>query len=151
MEEAIVLTGFAEHVIIAYRGDTLRASKIMQDKAKFNPKISISYNTVLTEVLGSNKVEKVKFRNTKDNKESEIVTDGVFVAIGHIPNTKVFQGINVNEKGYVLEEKGTHTNIDGVFVAGDVQDNRYMQAITAAGFGCMAALDIERYLREKEM
>jgi thioredoxin reductase (NADPH) len=151
MEEAIVLTGFAEHVTIVYRGEALRASQIMQEKVKSNPKITILYNTVLTEILGENKVDKAKLLDTRDQQESEIVTDGVFVAIGHTPNTRVFKGIAVDEKGYVLQEKGTHTNIDGVFVAGDVQDDRYQQAVTAAGFGCMAALDIERYLREQNM
>lgn len=179
MEEACVLTQFAERVFLVYRGDTLRASQIMQQKAKANPKITILYNTVLTEILGENKVERVKLRSgmtnyelrmTKDNQEQqssvealggtvnsktendvdwEYVIDGVFVAIGHIPNTKVFKGIEVDEKGFILKEKNTHTNVDGVFVAGDVQDDRYMQAVTAAGFGCMAALDIERWIREK--
>jgi thioredoxin reductase (NADPH) len=150
MEEACVLSQVAEHVTVLYRGETLRASQIMQDKAKKNQKISIIYNTVITEILGDNRVEKVKLQNTTTKEISEMQIDGVFVAIGHIPNTKVFQGINVNEKGYVLQEKSTHTNLEGIFVAGDVQDDRYMQAITAAGFGCMAALDIERWIREKQ-
>lgn len=179
MEEACVLTNFAEHVTIVYRGDGLRASQIMQDKAKANPKISIVYNTVITEISGENKVEKVKLESgirnqelgiSKENKEQQVkienfggkileqtaekvnweyAIDGIFVAIGHIPNTKVFQGIETNERGYILQEKGTHTNIEGVFVAGDVQDDRYMQAVTAAGLGCMAALDMERWIREK--
>jgi len=148
MEEACLLTNFAEHVTIVYRGETLRASQIMQDKAKKNPKITIIYNTSLTEILGENKVEKVKLVNNKTQETSEMQIDGVFVAIGHIPNTKIFQGLKVNERGYVLQDNNTHTNIDGIFVAGDVQDDRYMQAITAAGFGCMAALDIGRWIRE---
>ena len=147
MEEAIVLTNFAEHVTIIYRGEKLRASQIMQDKAKANPKISIVYNTVLTEVQGENKVEKVLLLNNKTQEKSEMLIDGVFVAIGHIPNTKNFKGVEIDEKGYITQKYGTHTNIEGIFVSGDVQDYRYMQAITAAGFGCMAALDIEQYLR----
>lgn len=150
MEEAIVLTNFADHVTILYRGENLRASQIMQDKAKSNPKITMNYNTIIAEILGENRVEKVKLKNTKTNEESEMMIDGIFVAIGHTPNTKVFRGIEVDEKGFVADHGTRKTNIDGVFVAGDVQDKRYMQAITAAGFGCMAALDIERYLREKE-
>jgi len=150
MEEAIVLTNFAAHVTLVYRGETLRASQIMQQKVKANAKISIIYNTVLTEVLGSEKVEKVSLLNSQTEQASDMPIDGVFVAIGHIPNTNIFKGIQLNERGFILQEKGTHTNIDGVFVAGDVQDDRYMQAITAAGFGTMAALDIERWLREKQ-
>lgn len=149
MEEACVLSNFADHVTILYRGDSLRASQIMQDKAKANPKITIVYHTVITEVLGENKVEKVRLQDTQTHTTSDMPIDGVFVAIGHIPNTKVFQGIHVDEKGFVLQEGASRTNIEGVFVAGDVQDSRYMQAVTAAGFGCMAALDIERYLRSK--
>ncbi len=182
MEEACVLTNFAEHITIVYRGDSLRASQIMQNKAKANPKVTVVYDTVLTEILGANRVEKVKLNSDLKSQNSklqlkiqnlnkdlslneiggkvnsmyaektdwELDIEGVFVAIGHIPNTKIFRGIHVDERGYVLQEKSTHTNIEGVFVAGDVQDDRYMQAVTAAGFGCMAALDIERWLREKE-
>ncbi len=177
MEEACVLSHFAQQVMIVYRGDDLRASQFMQEKAKNNPKITIVYNTRITEILGENKVEKVKLISnlkpqfkiqnvqkeltlaqidgiTLDTKENqtvwEVPVDGVFVAIGHIPNTNLFQGIKVNENGYILQENSTHTNIDGVFVAGDVQDDRYQQAVTAAGFGCMAALDIERWIRERE-
>src|SRR5258708_892741 len=150
MEEACVLSHFASHITIVYRGEGLRASQIMQEKAKKDSKISFVFNTEITEILGNDHVEKVKLINNKTKEISEMQIDGVFVAIGHIPNTKVFQGIKTNEKGYVLQEGGTHTNIDGVFVAGDVQDDRYRQAITAAGFGCMAALDIERWLSEKE-
>lgn len=150
MEEACLLSNFAEHVTIVYRGETLRASQILQERAKKNPKISIIWNTELTEILGDNRVEKVKLKNNKTGETSEMPIDGVFVAIGHIPNTKIFKGIKVNERGYVLQENSTHTNVEGVFVAGDVQDDRYRQAVTAAGFGCMAALDIERWIREKE-
>ena len=172
MEEACVLSQFAEQVIVVYRGDTLRASQFMQDKAKKNPKIMVVYNTVVTGILGENRVQKVRLELQITNYElrreiiqethatlieenadrvvCEMPIDGIFVAIGHIPNTKVFQGIQLNEKGYVLETGGTRTNIEGVFVAGDVQDDRYQQAVTAAGFGCMAALDIERWIRAGE-
>lgn len=150
MEEACVLARVAEQVTILYRGKELRASQIMQERAKKDPKISVVYNTVITAIAGENKVEKVMLHNTLTQENSEMFIDGIFVAIGHTPNTKVFQGINVNEKGYILQENSTRTNISGVFVAGDVQDDRYMQAITAAGFGCMAALDIEKWIREKE-
>lgn len=149
MEEACVLTNFAQHVTIVYRGETLRASQIMQQKAKANPKITIVYNTILTQITGEQKVERVTTQNTKTGETGEIAIDGVFVAIGHIPNTKVFQGIAVNEKGYIHAEQRTHTNIKGIFVAGDVEDDRYQQAVTAAGFGCMAALDMERWIREQ--
>lgn len=150
MEEACVLSELSEHVTIVYRGDTLRASQFMQERVKKNQNITIMYNTVVTEILGENRVEKVKLQNTQTKESSEMQIDGVFVAIGHIPNTKVFQGIKTNEKGFILQEGSTHTNVEGVFVAGDVQDDRYMQAVTAAGFGCMAALDIERWIRCQE-
>lgn len=150
MEEACVLSHVADQVTILYRGDTLRASQFMQDRVKKNPKITILYNTIITEITGENKVEKVTMQNTQTHETSEMPIDGIFVAIGHIPNTKIFQGITLNEKGYILQEGGTRTNRDGVFVAGDVQDDRYQQGITAAGFGCMAALDIERWIRSRE-
>lgn len=146
MEEACVLTNFANEVIIVYRGETLRASQIMQQKVKANPKIKIVYNSVLTEISGEQKVENVTLRNTKTGEENKMSIEGVFVAIGHIPNTKIFQGIQTDEHGYILQGERTHTNIEGIFVAGDVQDNRYQQAVTAAGFGCMAALDIDRWI-----
>lgn len=149
MEEALVLSQFAEHVTIIYRGEAFRASKVMQKKVQENTKISVIYNTVLTAIFGENKVEKVALSNVKLQQVSEMSIDGIFVAIGHIPNTKVFEGIHVDEKGFILKDTNTRTNIEGVFVAGDVQDDRYMQAVTAAGFGCMAALDIERWIREK--
>lgn len=146
MEEAIVLTRFAESVTIIHRRDELRASQIMQDKAKANPKIKFLLNTQITEVLGDFKVEGVKIKNNATGEESEMKTDGVFVAIGHIPNSKVFPDIEIDEKGFIKATKRTYTNIEGVFVAGDVHDKEYMQAITAAGLGCQAALDAERWL-----
>lgn len=150
MEEAIVLTRFAESVTIVHRRDELRASQIMQDKAKTNPKIKFLLNTQITEVLGDFKVEGVKLKNNATGEESEMKTDGVFVAIGHIPNSKVFPDIDVDEKGFIKATKHTYTNIEGVFVAGDVHDKEYMQAITAAGLGCQAALDAERWLEHQK-
>ena len=150
MEEAIVLANFAEAVMVIYRGETLRASQIMQDKAKKNPKIKFVFNTIATKILGEEKVTGVELKNNKTNEISKIDIDGVFVAIGHIPNTKVFKGIELDEKGYVKVREHTKTNIDGVFVAGDVHDSHYRQAVTAAGYGCAAALETERWLSDQE-
>lgn len=150
MEEAIFLTHFAEHVTIVHRRDTCsKASQIMFDRAKSNPKISFLYNSQIVEVAGSGKVERVKVQNTQTQEITEMPIDGIFVAIGHIPNTKVFKGVALKEGGYVRVQDGTRTNIEGIFVSGDVEDERYQQAVTAAGFGCMAALDIERWLVDK--
>jgi thioredoxin reductase (NADPH) len=146
MEEAIVLTRFAKNVTIIHRRDELRASQIMIDKAKSNPKIKFLLNTQITEIKGEFKVEGVKIKNNATGEESELKADGVFVAIGHIPNSKVFPGIDVDEKGFIKVTEHTKTNMEGVFVAGDVHDRQYMQAITAAGFGCAAALEAERWL-----
>lgn len=148
MEEAIVLTTFASHVTVVHRRDTFRASAIMQEKAKANPKISFILDTEITEILGDPKVTAVKLKNVKTNEEKEMPIDGVFVAIGHIPNTKVFNGIDVDEKGFIKVFDHYRTNKEGVFVAGDVHDTTYKQAITAAGFGCAAALETEKWLRE---
>lgn len=148
MEEALVLTNFATHITILHRRDIFRASQIMQEKAKKNPKISFLMNSQITEILGEGRVEKVKIKS--EEKEGEMPIDGIFVAIGHVPNTAIFKGIEVKEGGYIRGKNWTMTNIEGVFVSGDVEDDRYRQAVTAAGFGCMAALDIERWLREKK-
>lgn len=150
MEEADFLTKFASSVTLVHRRDDFRASQIMQDRVKSNPKISILLHSQIVEVEGSLKLEKAKIKNTKTGEITEMPIDGIFVAIGHTPNTNVFPGITIDEKGYVISDNGRKTNIDGVFVSGDVQDSCYMQAITAAGFGCMAALDIERWLRTHE-
>ena len=180
MEEALVLTKFASHVYIVHRRDTLKASDIMQKKAFSNEKISFIYNTAPTEIMGEMKVEGVKFKTTlKDGgipcyennqgstksvqdlggveiskNETEIEwkfpIDGVFVAIGHIPNSAVFEGIERDEKGFIKKLDNFKTNIEGVFVAGDVHDSRYMQGVTAAGFGCMAALEVEKFLENQE-
>lgn len=150
MEEAIVLTRYAKSVTIIHRRDELRASHAMQEKAKANPKIKFLLNTQITEILGDFKVTGVKVQDNSTQKVSEIATDGVFVAIGHIPNSKYFEGIECDEKGFIKVHNRTKTKIDGVFVAGDVHDNQYMQAITAAGFGCAAALDLERWLESQK-
>lgn len=176
MEEALVLSRVANQVTVVYRGDTLRASKVMQDRAFANEKIRFIFNSVIEEVMGGLKVEKVKIKTgcsngniiikpgehmttstaaelggtevAKDDREVhwELPIDGVFVAIGHIPNTKVFQGIDLDEQGYVKVQDHYRTNIEGVFTAGDVHDREYRQAVTAAGYGAAAALEAERWL-----
>lgn len=150
MEEALVLTNFANEITVIHRSDNLRASQIMQDKAKKNPKIKFMFNTQVEKILGDEKVTGVELKNNKTNEVSVMDIDGVFVAIGHIPNTKVFKGVEVDEKGYARVREHTKTNIDGVFVAGDVHDSHYRQAVTAAGYGCAAALEVDRYLRGQE-
>lgn len=146
MEEALFLTKFAGQVTVVYRGDTLRASHVMQDRVKSNSKIQLIFNTEVTEILGDQNVTGVMLKNNKTNEIKEMLIDGVFVAIGHIPNSKVFEGIQMDEKGFIKVHDHYKTNVDGVFVAGDVHDSQYMQAITAAGFGCAAALETERWL-----
>ena len=149
MEEANFLTRFASEVRIVHRRNELRASKIMQDRAKNNPKITWSLNRVPLEVLSGEKgVTGLKVRNNETGEEEIIETDGIFVAIGHTPNTGFLRGqLETDEHGYLIVKPGTsETNVPGVFACGDVQDNRYRQAITAAGSGCMAALDCERFL-----
>jgi thioredoxin reductase (NADPH) len=180
MEEALVLTRFAQKVTVIYRGDTLRASEVMQQRAFENGKINFIFNTVIGEIHGEQKVEKVvlktnctdgsiivkpgehmatttvdkvggkEIKRDANTLEWELPTDGIFVAIGHIPNSKVFSGIDVDENGFIIVHEHTKTNKEGVFVAGDVHDRQYMQAITAAGFGCAAALEAERWLETQE-
>lgn len=152
MEEANFLTKFASEVIVFVRRDELRASKIMQKRAMDNPKISFMWNTQAKELIGEEKLESVKILNNKTGEESEIQVDGFFVAIGHKPNTEIFKGsIDLDEKGYIKHlPDSTKTNIEGVFAAGDVADSKYRQAVTAAGTGCMAALEAERFLSEHE-
>jgi thioredoxin reductase (NADPH) len=148
-EEAIYLTRFGSIIYLVHRRDTLRASKIMAERALSNPKIKPIWDSVLTEVLDVklDLVTGVRLRNVKTNKESEVACAGVFVAIGHVPNTQLFQGvIDMDENGYILPQRGTATNVPGVFVAGDCSDHVYRQAVTAAGLGCAAAIDAERYL-----
>lgn len=146
MEEALVLTKFANSVTVIHRRDQFRASQVMQERVKTNPKIKILFNSQILEILGEGKVEKVKIKNNKTNEVTEMPIDGVFVAIGHIPNSALFQGIDRDERGFIKVYNHTKTNIDGVFVAGDVHDAEYKQAVTAAGFGCMAALEVDKYL-----
>ncbi len=150
MEEATFLTKFATKVSVIHRRDTLRASKIMQDRALANPKIHFVFDTVVEEVLGSRDagVTGIKLRNVKTQNVSELKLDGLFVAIGHNPNTEIFKGqIDLDEKGYVkTQPDSTRTNVPGVFACGDVQDPVFRQAITAAGSGCMAAIEAERWL-----
>lgn len=151
MEEANFLTRFAEKVILIHRRDTLRASKIMADRAKANPKIEFLWNSEVTDVLGDEKVTGLKIRNTVDGSESELSVTGLFVAIGHDPRSELIKGqVELDDEGYVLVggpgRAGTATNIKGVFACGDLVDHTYRQAITAAGSGCAAALDAERFL-----
>ncbi len=149
MEEAIFLTKFASHVTIVHRRSTLRASKIMQDKAFANPKISFEWNSEVEEVIDSGKghVHAISLLNTLTGERKTLTVDGVFVAIGHTPNTALFKSqLDMDANGYLLTHDGTRTNIPGVFAAGDVQDHIYRQAITAAGSGCKAAIDAEKYL-----
>ena len=150
MEEALVLSKVANKVHLVHRNETFRASQIMLDRVKENPKIEVHMNAQITEVLGEFKVEKVKLLNNKTNETTEMPIDGVFVAIGHIPNTKVFQGIELDEQGYIKVQDHFHTNVEGVFTAGDVHDRQYRQAVTAAGFGAAAALEAERWIAKQQ-
>jgi len=147
MEEATFLTKFATRVFVVHRRDKLRASKIMQDRAFKNEKITFIWNSVVDDILGDAVVTGVRLRNLQTGQTSELSCAGMFVAIGHNPNTSLFAGqTEMDAKGYILTSNGTATNVPGVFAAGDVQDSRYRQAVTAAGSGCMAAMDAERYL-----
>ena len=150
MEEATFLTKFASEVTIIHRRDEFRASKIMLDRAINNPKISIKYNSIVRNIIGTKEsgVESIEIQDVISNNSSFFKCDGVFMAIGHIPNTKIFNdSLNLDDSGYIKTmPDSTHTNIQGVFACGDVQDNTYKQAVTAAGSGCMAALDAEKWL-----
>jgi len=151
MEEATFLTRYANKVSVVHRRDQLRASKIMQERAVNNPKIDFVWDSVITDVLGEKSVEGVKMKNLKTGEEREVKTDGLFIAIGHKPNTDLFKGqLDMEDTGYLITGPGTATNVDGVFACGDVQDHTYRQAITAAGSGCMAAIDAERWLEAQE-
>jgi thioredoxin reductase (NADPH) len=155
VEEALYLTNFASKVTLIHRRDELRAEKIMQDRLFRNEKIDVKWDTVLDEVVGTDNppgVTGAKLKNIKTGESDDLIVDGVFIAIGHDPNTKVFQGIlDMDEEGYlVTAPDSTATNISGVFAAGDVKDKVYRQAITAAGMGCMAALEAEKFIAARE-
>ncbi len=152
MEEATFLTRFARSVTVIHRRDALRASKIMQDRALANPKIRFAWDSEVTEVVGEDRVTGLKLRNVKTGEEGTLEVSGIFVAIGHDPRSELFtEVLAADEEGYLLvEQPSTRTAIDGVFAAGDVVDHTYRQAVTAAGTGCAAALDAERWLADNE-
>ena len=151
LEEATFLTKFGKAVKIVHRRDSLRASKILQEKALENPKIEFVWNNVVSDIKGDKKVNAVFVKDVKTGKEKMLAAGGLFIAIGHEPNTSIFQGqLELDEKGYIVLNRHTQTSVEGVFAAGDVHDHRYRQAVTAAGFGCMAAIDVERWLSEKK-
>jgi thioredoxin reductase (NADPH) len=147
LEEALTLSHNANKVTVVHRRDTLRASKIMQDRAMANPKINFMWNSSLLGYMGKDSLEAVRVKDVVTNEERTELIGGVFMGIGHTPNTVFLRGkINLDDRGYVITHDNVRTNIDGVFAAGDVHDQEYRQAITAAGFGCMAALQAERWL-----
>jgi thioredoxin reductase (NADPH) len=152
MEEALFLTNFATHVTIVHRRDALRASPIMQRRAQQHPKVSFELDTCVEEVLGAHQVEGVRLRHLPSGRTREIRAGGLFIAIGHDPSTEVFRGqLELNREGYLAVRDHTRTSVEGVFAAGDVHDHRYRQAVTAAGSGCMAAIDAERWLAAQEV
>lgn len=149
MEEAIFLTKFASVVHIVHRKEEFRASKIMQERALSNEKIKVHFNSTVKEIHGDQKFQQVVLNNTKTNEDKILKAGGLFIAIGHEPNSAIFQDqIELDGNGYIIIKNNTETNVTGVFCAGDVHDHRYRQAITAAGFGCMAAIDVDKYLSE---
>jgi thioredoxin reductase (NADPH) len=150
MEEAGVLAKFADEVVLIHRRDEFRASKIMLERAQNNPKITFLTDTVVEEILGEDSVEGVRVKNTKTDEEQTIEVSGFFAAIGHAPATSLFEGqVEMDGGGYILQKQNTMTSVPGVFAAGDVSDTRYRQAVTAAGDGCRAAIDSERWLEEQ--
>ena len=150
MEEALFLTKFATKVTIVHRRDEFRASKIMAKRALEHDKIDVLWNTTVEEILGDTTVTGVKLQDTQTGETREVATDGVFMAIGHDPNTAIFEGqLELDDDGYIVATHGTRTSVDGVFAGGDVVDKVYRQAVTAAGMGCQAAIDVERWLEEQ--
>ena len=153
MEEATFLTKFASEVVLIHRRDEFRASKIMIDRAMANPKISVEYNSNVDDIIGTKEtgVTAVRLKDTISGAKRDVVCDGIFMAIGHIPNTQLFNGsIDLDNAGYIITNSDTtYTNLEGVFACGDVQDHVYRQAVTAAGTGCMAAIDTERWLEQE--
>ena len=149
VEEATFLTKFATTVHLVHRRDELRASKVMQQRAINNEKIKFHWDSAVIDIKGDEKMKQAVLKNLKTNEETTLDVGGLFVAIGHEPNTKLFKNqIDLDDEGYVVLKNKTHTNIEGVFAAGDVHDRNYRQAITAAGYGCMAAIDVDKYLTE---
>ena len=149
MEEAIFLTKFASVVHIVHRKEEFRASKIMQERALSNEKIKVHFNSTVKEIHGDQKFQQVVLNNTKTNEDKILGAGGLFIAIGHEPNSAIFQDqIELDGNGYIIIKNNTETSVTGVFCAGDVHDHRYRQAVTAAGFGCMAAIDVDKYLSE---
>ena len=150
MEEALFLTKFVSEVTVLVRTDVLRASKIMQERAEANPKIKFMFNASIVGYVGDDKITGARVKNNATNEEKDMPIDGIFIAIGHDPNTKIFEGQLALEKNYIKPVGFVGTEIPGVYVAGDVADFRYRQAVSAAGTGCMAALEVERFLSEKQ-
>ena len=151
MEEANFLTRFASSVTVIHRRDTLNASKIMQERVRNNKKIDFIWDSVVTEVLGDALMTGLKLKNTKTEEETEVEGQGMFLAIGRIPNTQIFKGhLEMDDRGFLNVTNHTKSSIEGVYIAGDVSDYRYRQAVTSAGAGCMAAMDVEKYLAEQE-
>lgn len=149
IEEATFLTKFASKIHLVHRRDQLKASKVMQERAFSNPKIEFHWNSEVSDISGEQKVQKVTLKDTKTGEKTTLGVGGIFVAVGHTPNTKVFENqVELDSQGYIVLKNHTHTSVQGVFAAGDVHDHTYRQAITAAGYGCMAAIDVDKYLTE---
>ena len=149
IEEATFLTKFATTVHLVHRRSELRASKVMQERALNNEKIKFHWDSAVVDIKGEQKMQQAVLKNLKTNEETSLDAGGLFVAIGHTPNTKIFENqIDLDDEGYIILKNKTHTNIEGVFAAGDVHDRNYRQAVTAAAFGCMAAIDVDKYISE---
>ncbi len=150
MEETLFLTKYASEVVLIHRREEFRASKIMLERARKNPKVTFMTNTTISDIVGQESVEGIRVKNTKTGEESDLAVDGFFAAIGHAPATALFEGqVEMDEAGYVLQKDHTMTSVPGVFAAGDVSDTRYRQAVTAAGDGCRAAIDAERWMEDQ--